>query len=428
VLGGTATAGAAERFAAPNASGASGAGGCTEAAPCSIRNAIEDPAVADGDIVTLLPGSTGGAYETQVTPLTVGDAITLRSRSSDPVPVISAATSISTPVIKVNAAATLQRLRVESTTSNARGVEIDASGATVERSFASAGRIACLIQADNVLIRDSVCWNPVGGGNVLAMDAIGPATNTARLRGDTIVAKDPSTTNAILVLASGTQTLALDAANTIASGDVQASSDGSGGLPSDASVAFTNSNYATEAEFTNMGSTASVTDPGTGTNQLAPPAFVDAANGDFHELASSSATLDRGTSAATLLGSTDLDGATRMADANCDGSAEPDIGAYELAANCPGPPKVSAPDTTPPDTKITKKVVKGRTSFSFSSTEVGSTFECALDGGKFKSCASPKTVKVKAGRHTFAVRARDAAGNVDATPAKKSWSVKRKRA
>ena len=63
-------------------------------------------------------------------------------------------------------------------------------------------------------------------------------------------------------------------------------------------------------------------------------------------------------------------------------------------------------------------------SFGFSSTREGSTFECSLDDAVFGPCTSPKDYAgLAGGSHTFRVRAIDAAGNADATPAARTWTV-----
>lgn len=85
-------------------------------------------------------------------------------------------------------------------------------------------------------------------------------------------------------------------------------------------------------------------------------------------------------------------------------------------------------DITPPNTTITSapsSVTNSRQAgFNFSSTEANSTFECKLDGGAYEACNSPKTYSdLPDGPHTFSVRARDTAGNVDPTPGSHTWSV-----
>jgi hypothetical protein len=94
-------------------------------------------------------------------------------------------------------------------------------------------------------------------------------------------------------------------------------------------------------------------------------------------------------------------------------------------ATTPTPPR----DETAPSTSI-KSGPSGATksrkaTFRFKSNEAGSTFQCKLDGRGWKKCGSPKTYNnLKPGKHTFKVKARDQAGNVDSTPAKRSWRVK----
>ncbi|WP_028062904.1 Ig-like domain-containing protein [Solirubrobacter soli] len=83
-------------------------------------------------------------------------------------------------------------------------------------------------------------------------------------------------------------------------------------------------------------------------------------------------------------------------------------------------------DTVAPDTSITGgptgSVASTSATFTFGSTEAGSTFECALDGAAFSSCPVGYT-GLSQGSHTFQVRAIDAAGNTDATPASRTWTV-----
>jgi hypothetical protein len=88
-----------------------------------------------------------------------------------------------------------------------------------------------------------------------------------------------------------------------------------------------------------------------------------------------------------------------------------------------------APQTTldkMPKAKVRTRAVKAKVVFAFSASEAGTRFECKLDRGAFKSCTSPARYRLKNGKHVFRVRAVDAAGNVDTTPAKYRFKVVRK--
>jgi hypothetical protein len=99
-----------------------------------------------------------------------------------------------------------------------------------------------------------------------------------------------------------------------------------------------------------------------------------------------------------------------------------------------------AADTIAPDARIEKgpkKRIKTRkrrvtVSIRFGSDDPSSRFECKLDKQTFKPCSSPKRYRIKATRHlkkhTYSVRAIDLAGNVDPTPATRTFKVKRRAA
>jgi hypothetical protein len=102
-----------------------------------------------------------------------------------------------------------------------------------------------------------------------------------------------------------------------------------------------------------------------------------------------------------------------------------------LIGDCARKRNIADPDTTAPETSLGKhpkrKTTKKRAKFTFTADEAA-TFECKVDKEDFAPCTSPLSVKVKKrGKHTFAVRATDAGGNVDATPATAKWKLKKKK-
>jgi hypothetical protein len=117
-----------------------------------------------------------------------------------------------------------------------------------------------------------------------------------------------------------------------------------------------------------------------------------------------------------------------------DGSHTFQVRAVDAAGNTDATPATSTwvVDTAAPDTSIlatpTNPAASSAASFSFAGIDgAGSgvaSFQCSVDGAAFSACASPQSyTALSDGSHTFQVRAVDAAGNVDATPATFTWLV-----
>ena len=86
-------------------------------------------------------------------------------------------------------------------------------------------------------------------------------------------------------------------------------------------------------------------------------------------------------------------------------------------------------DATAPETQLTPTVGAGSVSFAFTAPGA-SAYECRLGRpsgpGTWAACASPVAYDgLGDGSHTFEVRARDLAGNVETTPAVHQWRVDR---
>jgi hypothetical protein len=79
-----------------------------------------------------------------------------------------------------------------------------------------------------------------------------------------------------------------------------------------------------------------------------------------------------------------------------------------------------------PETTITSgpesSVAMGSATFSFTSSQAGSRFACALDAGPLSDCVSPQTLSVPDGLHHFYVTAINN-GDVDPTPAVWTWTA-----
>ena len=85
-------------------------------------------------------------------------------------------------------------------------------------------------------------------------------------------------------------------------------------------------------------------------------------------------------------------------------------------------------DTVAPNTVLTEAPPATDNSvmvrFSFTSSEENVTFDCSIDGGAYVACESGGVFgPMTDGSHSFAVRAHDRAGNVDASPSIYAWSI-----
>ena len=337
-----AAANAANRYASPTGTALDS---CADSmAPCSISRAVNF--ASSGDDVTLLGGvPPGSAYSTS-NGLNIPTGVSVHGAPGAR-PVVNFSLGVGEDGFYVPVGSTLRDVVADSTSQQT--ALIDAIGGTVERVSAhSSGtgdyNYTCA-GGTGAVFRDSVCWfsgpaaSNESNSSFAAFSQV--SSDTVTLRNVTIFAPNANGLNSV---SFNNQSMTVNATNVIARGgaaDVKTSDFGSGIAQT---VNLDHSNYATR----DNSATGTITDPATGANQTPYPAFVDAANGDFHEASTSSGTLDLGSATGLLPGELDADGAARVL-----GSA-PDIGGYEFA---PVATPVAQPPTAPTSHK--KKCKKG---------------------------------------------------------------------
>jgi hypothetical protein len=222
--------------------------------------------------------------------------------------------------------------------------------------------------ASTVTLRDTVI--APGGGSLLhgidiGSDVPSPVAPTLSLTGVSVLALSDTNPRALSLSGAPPNTV-VHARNTIlqALDPLGATNDdiGSGAKTINWDVGFT--------AFTTTTGTDALT-PGAGTNIDAAPQYVDDALGDLH-LQLTSPLFDKGDPSQVLPGETDVAGAPRAVDHDCDGVAQPDLGAYEAPSPpCPAPPAPPtppAPPATPPATPAKDTTPPVISSMSFDPT------------------------------------------------------------
>jgi hypothetical protein len=314
-----APAGAAERFAAV---GGTGGEPCLETAPCSIEVAINDANGGTNDDVTLLGGVPPAAPYVTSTALLIPTGVTVHGAAgARPVIETDPGSAIG---IELNAASVLRDVVVEYSGTNFPAVRLTGGG-LLERVTAHATPAAgstsggcATFDGGTPVIRDSICWHDQAGANGGGVEARNGSATPQTLTLRNVTAVSSNARPGLFAVRSGGGALTVNATNVIAQSGTGSDVGQIQGLSADA-VNLAYSNYDSEADT----SAGTITNPGSATNQTAPPQFVNAAAGDFRQLPTSAGTIDLGTAAGLLIGELDFEGQPRTS------GAAPDIGADE---------------------------------------------------------------------------------------------------
>lgn len=424
LLAGAATA--ATRYAAP---GGTGSDPCANPKrPCSVYIAAAENAprstIEAGDVVELAPGTYHAEEEGEfgyIPPVHLPEGVTVRGEPGKARPLIVVAKERDAyGSFYVPTGAEVSGVEIRNLHPSGSAIEI--AGGTIDRVIARSldGEFACGFSSG--IVRSSAC---IGSNGTSAIGVNNTATSgelEGVIRNSTLIGTGPGSVGMNLVFSAFKQGLEvnIDAVGVIARGeeaDVVAYAWAlNKGRGSDLSVSLRSSNYTTVDTDTEDGGTVSVTRPGTDGNIKALPLL---GRGNLHQLPGSP-TVDGGAIDAAS-GPFDVDGELWTT------GAAPDIGADELGLAAAGRSN-RAPDTQLELGREVEGLVVNPTpvrvaEFVFGSSEIGSRFECKLDGGPYRACASPLRRKVAVGRHRFQVRAVDPQGQVDQTPAMHRWSV-----
>jgi Ca2+-binding RTX toxin-like protein len=269
------------RYASPGGDASNTA--CPQADPCDIQTAVEHGSVADGDVVFVLGGDHLLPSET----VGVGHEITIQGDTTGPRPrlVGSGATAL---FLSVSPDTVVVRdLYIESTDAPSDVVNVDGAKVLerveiVAKGTTSTGLFARIHPAGGVTVRDSVVRNldSIGGA---AIATAGVAPGEIVLRNVTAVSSGASA-EAILASASYGSPQHLSLRNVIAIAPDKGLELEDDGGDDDVQVDVSYSNLSSTFDDA---SPDTVLNLGPGNQIGMPPLFVDAAAGDFHQLAGS---------------------------------------------------------------------------------------------------------------------------------------------
>jgi hypothetical protein len=296
------TAGAAQRFAAPEGKGGEP---CAQAAPCSLKDAVSSAKVEDEVIV-----GTGSYTVTSAILIAPVKNLYIHGDFGGAMPRINA--SLPGPPLLGGESTHVAYLEVFNTAGESAYGFFCGPGWRIERVRVlalSGNNPYGIFESESCLVRDSVVRAQGNNANGLVALSNGPLPINRNL---TVSASGTGSFGAVVTTAGPG---AADLRNTILAGDaadLKVSNEGK--------VFVGNSNFDT-SKIETKGLVIDL-----GGNQTAPPLFVDAAKGDFRE-ATGSPTIDAGTD--DQLGAVDFAGGARIV-----GSAV-DIGAFEFV---PVPP------------------------------------------------------------------------------------------
>jgi hypothetical protein len=415
----------ATRYAVP---GGTGKDPCTNPVrPCTVFRAADEFAprttIKAGDVVELAPGTYYADEEGElgyIPPVHLPEGVTLRGEPGKPRPLVIMPTdSFADSAFYVPEGAEVANVEIRNLMDTAGA--IDVSGGTIDRVIArSTITVEPTCSFFYGTVRNSACIAAGGGPAIGTNNTAFKGTFKGVIRNSTLVATGPDSVGMQLVFSAFRRgmTVNVDVAGTLIAGeDKDVVAKGwplNKGRGARVDVDLRNSAYATVETDVKAGGRASVTPPGTNGNVMAAPLL---ARDNLHQLADSP-TIDRGTVDAAS-GGLDVDGQPRTMGAGAD------IGADELD------PLAAPLVNSAPITNLTANVVplgvgsKVPALFSFGSSEVRSRLECRLDRRPYRACVSPyRREVVRPGRHVFRVRAIDALGLADPTPATYRWRVR----